>query len=75
MRDAAAGVDGGVFARLRAAGARGREAWRGVFGIPDYEAYLAHFRATHPEATPLERGEFLAWALERRLAGRGPRCC
>jgi uncharacterized short protein YbdD (DUF466 family) len=58
----------GVFPRLRAA-------WLGVFGIPNYDAYLAHMRATHPGETPLERGEFLAWALERRYAGRGPRCC
>ncbi|HJY75350.1 MAG TPA: YbdD/YjiX family protein [Burkholderiales bacterium] len=42
---------------------------------PNYDAYLAHMRATHPGATPLERGEFLAWALERRHRGRGPRCC
>jgi len=52
-----------VFPRLRAA-------WMGVFGIPNYDAYLAHMRAT-----PLERGEFLAWALERRHRSRGPRCC
>jgi len=56
-----------VFPRLRAA-------WMGVFGIPNYDAYLAHMRATHPGETPLERGEFLAWALERRHR-RGPRCC
>ena len=65
----------GVLGRFRALGARGREAWRGVFGVPDYDAYLAHFRAAHPGETPLDRGAFLAWALERRLAGRGPRCC
>ena len=50
-------------------------AWCGVFGIPDYEAYVAHMRATHPDESPLGRGEFFAWALERRHAGRGPRCC
>ena len=65
----------GVFGRLRALGERGREAWHGVFGIPDYDAYLAHMRATHPGETPLGRGEFFAWALERRHAGNGPRCC
>jgi uncharacterized short protein YbdD (DUF466 family) len=65
----------GVFVRLRALGHRGRAAWLGVFGIPDYDACLAHMRATHPGDTPLGRGEFLAWALERRHAGRGPRCC
>jgi uncharacterized short protein YbdD (DUF466 family) len=58
----------GTFSRFRAA-------WLGVFGIPNYEAYLAHMRATHPGEAPLERGEFLAWALERRHGARGPRCC
>ena len=52
-----------------------RRALRTVFGIPDYEAYLEHMRVTHPGELPLARGEFLAWALERRHAGRGPRCC
>jgi uncharacterized short protein YbdD (DUF466 family) len=62
-------------ARLAGAFSRFRAAWLGVFGIPNYEAYLAHMRATHPGETPLARGEFLAWALERRHAARGPRCC
>ena len=70
-----AGAVAGVFQRFRALGERGREAWHGVFGIPDYEAYVAHMRLTHPEESPLGRGEFLAWALERRHAGGGPRCC
>ena len=73
MRDPAAGD--GAFVRFRALGERGGAVWRGVFGIPDYEAYVAHLRAVHPETTPMGRGEFLAWALERRCAGRGPRCC
>jgi uncharacterized short protein YbdD (DUF466 family) len=74
MLEASGGL-AGVFGRFRALGERGREAWHGVFGIPDYDAYLAHRRATHPGETPLGRGEFLAWALERRHAGSGPRCC
>ena len=75
MRDSIVNVTDGVVARLCGAGSRAREIWRGVFGIPDYDAYLAHFRATHPGESPLDRGAFLAWALERRHAGRGPRCC
>ncbi len=75
MRDACSAAADGVFARLRTLGERGCEVWRGVFGIPDYDAYLGHMRGTHPGETPLSRGEFLAWALERRHAGRGPRCC
>ena len=68
MREPESADLNGVFPRLRAA-------WLGVFGIPNYEAYVAHMRATHPGETPLPRGQFLAWALERRYAGRGPRCC
>ncbi len=75
MREARGGDAAGAFARLRTFGERGCEVWRGVFGIPDYDAYLAHMRANHPDQTPLGRGEFLAWALDRRYAGRGPRCC
>ena len=68
MRETQAASPTGRFSRFRAA-------WLGVFGIPNYEAYLAHMRATHPGEAPLGRGEFLAWALERRYAARGPRCC
>ena len=68
MRETQAANPTGVFSRFRAA-------WLGVLGIPNYEAYLAHMHATHPGETPLGRGEFLAWALERRYASRGPRCC
>jgi uncharacterized short protein YbdD (DUF466 family) len=75
MRESTGQGAAGVFARLCAAGLRVRKVWRGVFGIPDYDAYLVHFRATHPGESPLERGAFLAWALERRHAGRAPRCC
>jgi uncharacterized short protein YbdD (DUF466 family) len=68
MREPESSTLTGVFPRLRAA-------WLGVFGIPNYEAYLAHMRANHPGETPKEQGEFLVWALERRYAARGPRCC
>jgi uncharacterized short protein YbdD (DUF466 family) len=74
MLEAPGGV-AGIFHRFQRLSERGREAWHGVFGIPDYEAYLVHMHATHPGETPLARGEFFAWALERRHAGRGPRCC
>jgi len=45
-------------------------------GTPDYQAYLAHHRVHHPEATPLPYAEFFR---ERQLARYGakgpPRCC
>jgi uncharacterized short protein YbdD (DUF466 family) len=58
------------------------EAWsaakataRLAIGLPDYDAYVAHVRAQHPDATPMTREQF---ALERMQAryGRGrSRCC
>lgn len=48
---------------------------RQVFGIPDYERYLEHMRAHHPDAPVLSAREFHAQAIERRYARNGPRCC
>lgn len=48
---------------------------RQVFGIPDYERYLAHAAAHHPGARVLSRREFCAQAIERKYGKSGPRCC
>jgi uncharacterized short protein YbdD (DUF466 family) len=49
---------------------------RQIFGIPDYDAYLAHAATRHPDARVLTRDEYFAQAIERRYGGRGPgRCC
>jgi len=48
---------------------------RQVFGMPDYERYLAHAAATHPDMPVLTREEFFARAIERRYGGGGARCC
>ena len=48
---------------------------RQVFGIPDYERYLAHAAARHPGAPVLSRREFCARAIERKYGSNGPRCC
>jgi uncharacterized short protein YbdD (DUF466 family) len=57
-------------ARLR----RVLRALRMVVGAPDYDGYLAHLSAHHPERTPLSREEFERSASERR-ARPGARCC
>ena len=62
-------------ARSRAFARQAQHAWRRIFGVPDYEAYVEHMRIAHPGEPPLAHGEFFAWALQRRHAGRGPRCC
>ena len=46
-----------------------------VFGLPDYDAYLAHMAARHPGAAVLSRGDYVAQAIDRKYMRRGPRCC
>jgi uncharacterized short protein YbdD (DUF466 family) len=48
---------------------------RQIFGIPDYERYLAHAGARHPGAPVLSRRDFCAQAIERKYGKSGPRCC
>jgi len=50
-------------------------ACRQVFGIPDYERYLAHAESVHPGAPVLTREQFCARAIERRYAAGPGRCC
>jgi uncharacterized short protein YbdD (DUF466 family) len=51
------------------------QALRQMFGIPDYERYLAHMRERHPEAPVLSEREFHAMALERKYGSGPTRCC
>jgi uncharacterized short protein YbdD (DUF466 family) len=46
-----------------------------VAGVPDYAAYLERHRVIHPDVPPLDEKAFHAWALERRYATPGTRCC
>jgi uncharacterized short protein YbdD (DUF466 family) len=46
-----------------------------VIGVGDYDAYLAHMQAKHPDVTPLDRAGFVAARQEARFAGGGMRCC
>lgn len=48
---------------------------RQVFGMPDYERYLAHAEALHPGAPVLSRNEYCARVIERRYGKGGARCC
>lgn len=46
-----------------------------IIGAPDYDGYLAHMRAHHPERPPLTRDEFVRQRLEDRYSRPGARCC
>jgi uncharacterized short protein YbdD (DUF466 family) len=66
------GLPGGtVFDKVRGIG----QVCRQLFGIPDYERYLAHAAVHHPGETVLSRRDFCAQAIERKYGKSGPRCC
>ena len=48
---------------------------RRLIGAPDYESYLAHVAAHHPDVMPLSREAFARDALARRYDRPGSRCC
>jgi uncharacterized short protein YbdD (DUF466 family) len=52
-----------------------RDAYHGIFGVPDYEAYLRHWRERHPDEPPLAREEHARACIERRYGGMRGRCC
>ncbi len=52
-----------------------REAIDRFFGLPNYERYLAHQHACHPDQAPLTRGEFYARAEQHRYGRDGSKKC
>jgi len=52
-----------------------RQSARQIFGIPDYERYLAHCAEHHPGEPVLSQREFFARAIDRKYCKSGPRCC
>jgi uncharacterized short protein YbdD (DUF466 family) len=46
-----------------------REGGALMVGVPDYERYLAHMRARHPEHPPLGRKAFLDNRMQARYGG------
>lgn len=58
------------------------EAWsaakataRLAIGLPDYDAYVEHMRARHPDATPMTREAFAVERMEARYGRGRSRCC
>jgi uncharacterized short protein YbdD (DUF466 family) len=48
---------------------------RTVIGVPDYERYVRHMRARHPECALRTPAEFARERLEARYSRPGSRCC
>jgi len=48
---------------------------RRIIGVPDYDTYLAHMAARHPDAAPLSAREFELTRMNDRYSRPGSRCC
>jgi uncharacterized short protein YbdD (DUF466 family) len=48
---------------------------RQVVGAPDYEQYLEHLEACHPDRAPLSPREYYLDFVRRRFGGGPTRCC
>ena len=46
-----------------------------MVGVPDYGAYLAHHRATHPEREPMGYEAFFRERQAARYSARVGKCC
>lgn len=48
---------------------------RRLIGVPDYDTYVAHLRAHHPERPVPSYAAFFRERQEARYRGGGGRCC
>ena len=46
-----------------------------MVGLPDYDTYLTHMAATHPDRAPMKYEEFYRERLQARYGAGGGRCC
>ena len=59
-----------------------RDAWsaakataRLAIGLPDYDAYVAHMHAQHPETSPMSLEAFAIERMQARYGKDRSRCC
>ncbi|MEP6764213.1 MAG: YbdD/YjiX family protein [Gemmatimonadaceae bacterium] len=48
---------------------------RRIMGAPDYERYVAHMTAHHPECEVLNKDAFVRERMNDRYSRPGSRCC
>ncbi|NMG42741.1 putative selenoprotein [Aromatoleum toluvorans] len=51
------------------------QAARLMVGLPDYDTYVAHMKATHPDRQVMSYEEFFRERQEARYNGGTGRCC
>jgi uncharacterized short protein YbdD (DUF466 family) len=61
--------------RLRRAWSFAARLARAAIGLPDYDAYVAHVRARHPDSTPMDREAFFRERMQARYGRGRSRCC
>jgi uncharacterized short protein YbdD (DUF466 family) len=62
----------GIFSRVIS---RLQQTARLMCGVPDYETYARHLRATHPDRPVPSYEEFFRECQTRRFEGMQARCC
>lgn len=48
---------------------------RRIIGVPDYDRYVAHVRAHHPDVTPMGHADFEQQRVYDKYSRPGGRCC
>ena len=70
------GTNPGAAGRIGRAGRYLAQTLRLMVGVPDYDAYVAHMKANHPDAPLMSYEAFFRDRQQARYgAGRGVRCC
>ena len=66
-----------IFEVFNTAITRTRQSMRLMVGVPDYEAYVNHMKAAHPERPVMPYPEFFRERQEARYGAKGRlnRCC
>lgn len=64
-----------LFVSVRASVRRAAAIVRRIIGVPDYDTYIAHMSAHHPDAVPMTAKEFEITRMNDRYSRPGSRCC
>jgi uncharacterized short protein YbdD (DUF466 family) len=54
---------------------RAAEVIRRIIGVPDYDRYVEHCAAHHPDEKPMTRDEFFRYRVTDKYSRPGGRCC
>jgi uncharacterized short protein YbdD (DUF466 family) len=70
-------MNSGWAAEAAKAGRYFAQSLRLMVGVPDYDTYLRHMKATHPDQAPMSYEAFFVERQQARYGGNGRmgRCC